>query len=139
MAIDRILLAAGAAPQAGPGARLRGGQPYPIAAVPPDLKRPDAAVLLFCGDTGGGWRPGAWSEGAWRDLRDPRQMLQPSHFALASGWTLRDGAWVQSGARRRLALALIGAVVATWLALMVVGQLAYGDPWALCAPSLGSG
>jgi hypothetical protein len=114
-------------------ARLRRRVPYPIAALPLEMKA-GGEVLLFCGDRQG-WHLAAWSEGAWRAASDPGLRLEPSHFALASGLANEDGRWRHAVSRRVMVLSAVGVIAAVILGMMAIGQVAYGDPWALCAPT----
>ena len=118
-----------------PHARLRRRVPYPIAALPPEM-RAGGDVLLFCGDDKG-WHLGAWSDGAWRAAADPGVRLDPTHFALADGLANDTGRWRQAVPRRLLVLSIFGIIAAAIVAMMLIGQVAYGDPWALCAPTRG--
>ena len=113
--------------------RLRRRVPYPIAALPPELKR-DGNVLLFCGEESG-WHLGVWSNGAWRAAGDLDAQLEPTHFALASGLENEDGRWRHATPHRRVILSVVGLAGAAFLAMVIIGQVAYGDPWALCAPA----
>ena len=94
--------------------------------LPPELNDRRVSLLLFCGPDGGGWRRGVRDEHGWHDPSDPEQRLEPSHFALARNDT------------KRIAVVLIAAVAAMFATLLGIGQVAYGDPWALCAPNRGA-
>lgn len=119
-----------------PHARLRRRVPYPIAALPPEM-RLGGDVLLFCGDNKG-WHLGTWLGGAWRATADPGARLDPTHFALAEGLAMDAGRWRLAVPRRLLVLSMVGVVAAALVAMMLIGQVAYGDPWALCAPTRGA-
>jgi hypothetical protein len=114
-------------------ARLRRRVPYPIAELPPELKT--EKLLLFCEGRSAGWHLGAWSDGTWRAAENPDQTLEPTHFALASGLESEGGRWRHATPHRRAILSVIGVAGAAFLAMVAIGQVAYGDPWALCSPT----
>jgi hypothetical protein len=111
--------------------RMRRSVPYAIADLPPEIGDAGAPLLIFCGPEHGGWRPGVRDEHGWRDPADATQRLEPSHFALVSGRSPREQA-------RRFTVMLAAGVVMTVAAVLAIGQVAYGDPWALCAPGVGA-
>ena len=114
-------------------ARLRRRVPYPISDLPPELMT--ERLLLFCEGRSAGWHLGAGSDGAWRPAENPDQTLEPTHFALASGIESEGGRW-RHATRHRLAIpSVIGVAGAAFLAMVAIGQVAYGDPWALCSPT----
>jgi hypothetical protein len=117
-----------------PLGRLRRRVPYPISALPAQMKG-RGNLLLFCGSGDGGWHLGAWSDGAWRAVANPDLRLAPTHFALATGLANDDGRWRHAVPRRIVALSAVGVVLAAFLTMVAIGQIAYGDPWALCAPA----
>ena len=114
-------------------ARLRRRVPYPISDLPAELKT--EKLLLFCEGTSPGWHLGAWSDGTWRAAENPDQTLEPTHFALASGLESEGGRWRHATPHRRAILSVIGVAGAAFLSMMAIGQVAYGDPWALCSPT----
>jgi hypothetical protein len=114
-------------------ARLRRRVPYPIADLPAELKT--EKLLLFCEGTSAGWHLGAWSDGRWRAAGNSDQTLEPTHFALASGLESEGGRWRHATPHRRAILSVIGVAGAAFLAMVAIGQVAYGDPWALCSPT----
>src|SRR3954451_6863138 len=110
--------------------RLRRSVPYPIADLPPGMTTGAAPLLLFCGAEHGGWRRGVCDEAGWHDPDDATHRLEPSHFPLVSGRSRRDET-------KRLTMMLADGVVAMVAGVLAIGQVAYGDPWALCAPGVG--
>jgi hypothetical protein len=115
-------------------ARLRRRVPYPIADLPAELKT--EKLLLFCEGRSAGWHLGVWSDGTWRAAENPDQTLEPSHFALASGLESEGGRWRHATPHRRAIVSVIGVAGAAFLAMVAIGQVAYGDPWALCSPTV---
>jgi hypothetical protein len=132
VALDRALERYDVAP-ASP-TRLRRRVPYPISALPAQMKE-GGELLLFCGGAHAGWHLAAWSDGAWRAVANPNLCLEPTHFALARGLANDDGRWRHAVPRRVVLLSVAGVVGAAFLAMVAIGQIAYGDPWALCAPA----
>ncbi len=116
-----------------PQARLRRRVPYPIAALPPELK--SEKLLLFCECQPAGWHLGAWSDGAWRAVDNPELRLEPTQFALANGLESEGGRWRHATPHRRVILSVLGVAGAAFLTMVAIGQVAYGDPWALCSPT----
>ena len=114
-------------------ARLRRRVPYPITDLPPELMT--EKLLLFCEGETAGWHLGAWSDGAWRAAENPELRLEPTHFALASGLESKGGRWRHATPHRRAILAVVAVAGAAFVSMVVIGQVAYGDPWALCAPT----
>ena len=114
--------------------RFRQRVPYPIAELPSELRGPEHKVLLFCGPDQGGWRLGCWSEDSWRDVTRLNDRLDPSHFALASGMNEENGRWSPTTPSGRTMLWLACGIALAWIGMLAVGQFAYGDPWAICAP-----
>lgn len=123
-------------PGPAPPTRLRRRVPYPIAALPPGLKA-QGELLLFCAGEHPGWHLGAWSEGAWRAAGKPELRLEPTHFALARGLANDGGRWRHAAPHRRVILSVVAVAAAAFLTLAAIGQVAYGDPLALCAPGRG--
>jgi hypothetical protein len=110
--------------------RLRRSTPYAIGELPPELKHEGASLLLFCGPDRG-WRRGVPDEHGWHEPSDAGQRLEPSHFALVSGRSAGDET-------KRVAIVVVAVLAATLATVLGIGQVAYGDPWALCAPNRGS-
>ena len=117
--------------------RLRRQTPYPIAEAPPVLMASGRTLLLLCGPDQGGWRLGSWREGAWRDADHRGERLEPSHFALASGWRSENGRWLRTASKRRLIVCISGGIALAWIAMLSQIPQAGRDLWALCAASVG--
>jgi hypothetical protein len=119
--------------------RLRRRTPYPIAELPPALASSGKALLLLCGPEQGGWRLGSWRQGAWRDANCEDERLEPSHFALASGWRQENGHWRHAGPSWKLALGVSGGVALAWILVQTIAPEVGRDLWALCTGAVESG
>lgn len=113
--------------------QLRRRTPYPIAEVPAALMTSEQILLLCCPDQGG-WRLGCWRDDEWWAADHTGQRLEPSHFAIASGWRHENGQWFLSISPWRVILGISGSVAFVWIALLSLPPQAGRDLWALCTP-----